>query len=215
VLHHLTPVHASLAALRLVKIEKRTIRLGATVAARRGLGLGGTVCTSHADGNDIDGPRSSGIATSMHDGASNSGCVCLACSTSPAPRTAGSPCQTLRLGSCSEPPVSTARLFGWVCSLLVREEILLADLVWEKNTDPARNLRSFTTSTSQPNRLAWQSTLLILMKEGDCRHACVDGVATEVATLSPGGLGTMPSPAAARHVRSNAWSHYPLRFGLD
>ena len=126
---HLTPVHASLAALRHVKIGKRTIRMGATAAGRLGLGLGGTVCTSRADGDDIDGPRSSGIATSMHDDASNSGCVCLACSSSLAPRTAGSPCQTLRLGSCSEPPVSTARLFGWVCSLLVREEILLADLV--------------------------------------------------------------------------------------
>jgi len=39
----------------------------------RGLGLGGTFCTSRADANDIDGPRSLFIATSMPDGASNSG----------------------------------------------------------------------------------------------------------------------------------------------
>jgi hypothetical protein len=64
---HLSPVHASLATLRQVKIRKHTIQLGATTAGRQGLRLGGTVCASHAR------PRSSAIATSMHDGASNSG----------------------------------------------------------------------------------------------------------------------------------------------
>jgi len=40
---------------------------------------------------------------------------------------------------------------------------------------------------------------MILVKEGDCRHARIDDVAMEVATLSPGGLGTtMPSSAMAR-----------------
>jgi len=48
-------------------------------------------------------------------------------------------------------PTLKACSFGWACSLLVREEVLLAGLVWEKNTVPAENLRSFTTSTSQPN----------------------------------------------------------------
>ena len=48
---------------------------------------------------------------------------------------------------------SSACSFDWVCLLLVREEVLLAGLVWEKNTLPAENLPSFTTSTSQPNRL--------------------------------------------------------------
>ena len=41
---------------------------------------------------------------------------------------------------------------GWFISLLVREEVLLAGLC-EKNIVPAGNLRSFTTSHSQTNRL--------------------------------------------------------------
>jgi hypothetical protein len=69
--------------------------------------MGGTVCTSCADGKDIDRPRSLGITTSMHNGASNSGCVCLACCSSSAPQMVGSPCQALRLGSGSEPLAST------------------------------------------------------------------------------------------------------------
>ena len=41
---------------------------------------------------------------------------------------------------------------GWFVSLLVREEVLLAGLCEKKNTVPAGNLRSFTTSHSQTNK---------------------------------------------------------------
>ena len=46
----------------------------------------------------------------------------------------------------------TAGSVGWFISLLVREEVLLAGLC-EKNIVPTENLRSFTTSHSQTNRL--------------------------------------------------------------
>ena len=42
---------------------------------------------------------------------------------------------------------------GWFVSLLVHEEVLLAGLCEKKNTVPARNLQSFTTSHNQTNRL--------------------------------------------------------------
>jgi len=50
---------------------------------------------------------------------------------------------------------SSAYSIDWFVSWLVREEVLLAGL-YEKNTVPAKNFRSFTTSHSQTNRLYFE-----------------------------------------------------------
>jgi hypothetical protein len=172
--YHLTPVHVSLAAMSRSESAQYDLglcsRMSRTRVGRHGLHL---PCRWQW----YLGPRSSGIAMSMPDGASNSCCVCLACSLSPTPRTIGIPWQALRLGSGSEPPASTT---------------------WWRD---------------RAHWWSWWRKAIVSMHGRWCGRGRWS--LAEVAMLSRGEHGTMPSLAAVRHVWSNASSHYPLRFGLD